>query len=199
MEWTNGSQMQLLFLSCGLGFLFGAYYDIFRVWRLVMRCSARTVFIQDLLFFASASLGTFLFALAVTGGEMRVYLFLGLAVGFSAYYFTIGRVVIRCAGAVCAAVLKAWRWFWNMVFYPFRLFFRLLRRPASWLSRFAGNMAKKFREFLKKRLKHTRTLLYNQKEQRKVAHRAKKAARSPGAPSVQQETRIGIPPVRRLK
>ena len=83
-------------MAGGLGFLLGAFYDVFRVIRLLMRPSAKVVFFQDLLFFALSSVVTFLFALAVTGGELRFYLFLGLVTGFMAYYFTIGRAVVRC-------------------------------------------------------------------------------------------------------
>ena len=55
-------------MAGGLGFLLGAFYDVFRVIRLLMRPSAKVVFFQDLLFFALSSVVTFLFALAVTGG-----------------------------------------------------------------------------------------------------------------------------------
>ena len=71
-------------MAGGLGFLLGAFYDVFRVIRLLMRPSAKVVFFQDLLFFALSSVVTFLFALAVTGGELRFYLFLGLVTGFMA-------------------------------------------------------------------------------------------------------------------
>lgn len=96
---TNSGQLQELFLAGGLGFLLGAFYDVFRVIRLMMRPSARVIFFQDLLYFTLSSVITFLFALAVTGGELRFYLFLGLVTGFMAYYFTVGRAVMRCAKA----------------------------------------------------------------------------------------------------
>ena len=51
MGLTNGGQLTGLFLSCGLGFLLGLYYDGFRVARLVMRSSKRVIFFQDLFFF----------------------------------------------------------------------------------------------------------------------------------------------------
>ena len=85
MGLTNGGQLTGLFLSCGLGFLLGLYYDGFRVARLVMRSSKRVIFFQDLFFFVSAAILTFFFALTVTGGELRFYLFLGLGIGFTAY------------------------------------------------------------------------------------------------------------------
>ena len=111
MEMTNGQQLNELFLSCGMGFLLGAYYDLFRVIRLVMRPGKRAIFFQDVFFFLSSAVVTFLFSLSVMDGELRFYLFLGLIAGFFAYYFTIGRVVVRSAKAVVAAFLKVWRLF----------------------------------------------------------------------------------------
>ena len=77
MEMTNGQQLNELFLSCGMGFLLGAYYDIFRVIRLVMRPGKRTIFFQDLFFFLSSAVVTFIFSLSVMDGQLRFYLFWG--------------------------------------------------------------------------------------------------------------------------
>lgn len=161
---SNGGQLNELFLSCGLGFLLGVYYDVFRVARLILRSSKRVIFFQDLVFFVSSAVLTFFFALSATGGELRFYLFLGLVVGFSSYYFTIGRLVMRCAAAVAAAVLAAWHWFWHLVFAPFRLLARLLRRPLGFLGKKLDFACKKLCEFLKKGLNKMGCLLYNQKK-----------------------------------
>ena len=168
---TNGGQLQELFMGGGRGFLLGAFYDVFRVIRLLMRPSAKVVFFQDLLFFALSSVVTFLFALAVTGGELRFYLFLGLVTGFMAYYFTIGRAVMRCAKSVIAAILWLWHGLWKAIFFPFRLLWKLLRRPISALARFfckigrpAADFFKKIAGNLKKVLQRPLSVLYNQKE-----------------------------------
>lgn len=164
MGLTNGGQLTGLFLSCGLGFLLGLYYDGFRVARLVMRSSKRVIFFQDLFFFVSAAILTFFFALTVTGGELRFYLFLGLGIGFTAYYFTIGRVVMGFAETAVRAVLAVWHWFWRLVFAPFRLLGRLLRRPLGFLQKLCGAALEKVCLFLKKGLKRAVHLVYNQKK-----------------------------------
>lgn len=168
---TNSGQLQELFLFGGLGFLLGALYDVFRVIRLLMRPSARVIFFQDLLYFTLGSVVTFLFALAVTGGELRFYLFLGLVTGFTAYYFTVGRAVMRCARGVIAAVRWFWRMLWTAILFPFRLLGRLLRRPAAALARLlkkicrpAADFSKKIKGNLKKVLQRPLSVLYNQKE-----------------------------------
>ena len=126
-------------MAGGLGFLLGAFYDVFRVIRLLMRPSAKVVFFQDLLFFALSSVVTFLFALAVTGGELRFYLFLGLVTGFMAYYFTIGRVVVRSAKA---AILWLWHGLWKAIFSRSAFFGNFYAVPSPpWLDFFVKSAA----------------------------------------------------------
>ena len=101
---TGGSQLYELFLSCGCGFLLGAYYDVFRLLRVMLPCRRWTVFVQDVVFFVTAAVITFLFDLTLTGGLLRFYLFVGLAAGFLAYRFTLGRLVMTCAATVLRAI-----------------------------------------------------------------------------------------------
>ena len=157
-----------VFLAGGFGFLLGMYYDVFRVIRLMMHSSRWAIFFQDLFFFASSAVVTFFFLLTVTGGGMRVYLLIGLLLGFFAYYFTIGRLVIRCARQVLRAILAFWRTFWRLVWAPFRLLLRLLKkllhRPAAFLAKQARSAGKKICLFFKKALQPARNVLYNQKK-----------------------------------
>ncbi|MCI9415310.1 MAG: hypothetical protein HFJ79_09075 [Clostridiales bacterium] len=161
MELTNGSQFYNLFLSCGLGFLLGVYYDVFRVARLALRSGKRSIFFQDLFFFASSAVITFLFALAVTAGQLRLYIFLGSAAGFAAYYFTLGRVVMKFAGTAIRLILKVWHILWMVILFPFRWLYRLLRPLMIKLGHLTGKITEKPRSFLKKGLKHAGSLLYN--------------------------------------
>ncbi|MCI8553739.1 MAG: hypothetical protein HFJ80_02180 [Clostridiales bacterium] len=161
MELTNDNQLYNLFLSCGLGFLLGAYYDVFRVCRLALRSGKRSVFFQDVFFFASSAVITFLFALTVTAGQLRLYLFLGSGAGFAAYYFTLGRVVMKFAGAVIQTVLRLWHLLWTALLFPFRWLGRLLAPLLAKGEASARRLAEKPLSFLKKGLKHALPLLYN--------------------------------------
>ncbi len=92
MEWTNAGQLEQMLLSGGFGFLLGIYYELFRFFRQLFRSSVRAIIWQDILFFTTASAATFLFDLYLTGGMLRLYLFIGITAGFTAYYFTVGRL-----------------------------------------------------------------------------------------------------------
>ena len=91
---SNLTQLREMFLAGGMGFLLGAYYDVFRIIRRILRVGIVRVLIQDLVFFVTAAFAVFLFALAVTGGVIRLYLYIGLIAGFFAYRYTVGQAVV---------------------------------------------------------------------------------------------------------
>ena len=95
MGFTNTEQLRELFLCAGVGFLLGAYYDVFRLLRLLLPSLVVAVFFEDVFFFVTGAAAVFLFSLTVTDGALRVYVFMGLAAGFAAYRSTVGRVVVR--------------------------------------------------------------------------------------------------------
>ena len=103
--------------------------------RLLMRPSAKVVFFR-ISCFCAQQCRHLPFRPGGDRGELRFYLFLGLVTGFMAYYFTIGRAVVRCAKSVIAAILWLWHGLWKAIFFPFRLLWKLLRRPISALARF---------------------------------------------------------------
>lgn len=91
-----------------------------------------------------------LFALAVTDGQLRFYVFLGEGAGFAAYYFTIGRMVMRFAGAAIRTVLRIWKLFWNTVRFPLSLLWKLLRPLFSQAWHFLQKILEKPAVFFKK-------------------------------------------------
>ena len=109
MGFANIGQVRELFLSCGMGFLLGAYYDVFRILRRVLRPGTIRVFWQDVLFFTTSALASFMFALAINDGVLRAYVLAGLVAGFFAYRYVVGRAVVRLATALIAVVLRCER------------------------------------------------------------------------------------------
>ena len=118
MGFTNIMQVRELFLSCGMGFLLGTYYDVFRILRCILRPGTMRVFWQDLLFFLTAAPLVFLFALAVADGVVRLYLFAGLVAGFFAYRYTVGRAVVRFVTAAIAWLSRLGRRLYDVIRVP---------------------------------------------------------------------------------
>ncbi len=137
-------QVRELFLSCGMGFLLGAYYDVFRILRCILRPGTVRVFWQDVLFFLTAAPLVFLFALAVTDGVMRFYLLAGLVVGFFAYRYTVGLAVVRFVTAVIDVLSRVGRRLHDVI-----------RVPYDALCSICRNLVEKMRKNLKKFKKKT--------------------------------------------
>jgi len=164
VEITISDQVNHLFLSCGLGFLLGLYYDFYRVPRLIMRSGRRVIFFQDVLFFLTSSIITFLFSLAVMDGKLRFYLFLGEAIGFAAYYFTIGRLVMKFTGTITALIISIWKMFWQIVLAPFRFFIAIFKKPIKKLLELFIKTGNIVVSSSKKVLKQMRFVLYNREK-----------------------------------
>ncbi len=103
MGFENSEQLRELFLSAGMGFFLGAYYDIFRIVRRWLRPSVWQVFFQDCLYAVTAALFVFLFTMGLNGGQLRAYVFVGLLLGFFAYRRTMGRVALKITETVLFA------------------------------------------------------------------------------------------------
>lgn len=139
MGFSNNEQLQELFYAGGMGFLLGAYYDVFRILRTLLRQGKWAVLLGDCVFFSTSAVCVFLFSLAMTDGTVRGYVLLGILIGFTAYRYVVGKSVLR---------LAAW------LLSLFRHITVWCRRvgavPIAWLNALRGNVWKKCRKVLKK-------------------------------------------------
>lgn len=90
-----GEELRLFLLTCLTGAIFGVYYDVFRTLRLAVRHNKFFVLLEDILFLATYAVYLLSFASAEARGELRGYYVLGGIIGFTLYYFTVGKTVIR--------------------------------------------------------------------------------------------------------
>ena len=64
-------------MALAVGFALGAFYDVFRIFRVFARSEKRQVIWQDIFVCFVAAVVSFLVALAVNWGEVRFYLLAG--------------------------------------------------------------------------------------------------------------------------
>lgn len=108
---TVGGQLLEAVRFAGVGVLLGLWYDVFRLLRLLTRPGARRIFLHDLLFFASAAAVTLLCSLPISSGHIRLFHLFATAVGFVAYYQTVGRL----AYAMARLLVRALEWFGGLL------------------------------------------------------------------------------------
>ena len=100
MVLSNVQQSTVLLLSLLFGVGLGAYYDLFRIFRLFVPCSAVAIFFQDFAYFISAAVASFLFIFEVNDGTVRLFILAAFFFGGVAFRLTVGRCFLRiCSGA----------------------------------------------------------------------------------------------------
>ena len=91
----NNSLQTICFLrALVLGVFLCLLYDFFGSLRKAGISSDFAVFIQDILFFIIASPLIFIFLLATTNGEIRLYIILGIAIGFLIFKMTVSKLLV---------------------------------------------------------------------------------------------------------
>ena len=90
-------QASTFLLTVALGFALGIFYDIFRILRQAF--GPRVIFgaIWDLGFWLAVTLALFFVLLHLNFGELRFYIFLGLAIGVALHLCSLSRLIMRAA------------------------------------------------------------------------------------------------------
>ncbi len=104
-----GYQWDVFIKSIALGVLLGGCYDFFRVIRTVFRFGKKLYIASDFIYCLWAGFLGFSFLLNENFGLPRLYIIIGAALGFLAWYFTAGKIIMKAAvllRKVLWAVLK---------------------------------------------------------------------------------------------
>lgn len=121
----QGSQF---LLSALLGLCYGLLYDFLRGLR---RSLPGLTHLADLLFALCLLACNLLFALYVGGGEYRIFMLLGSALGAAAYFFTLRRLFLPVS---C--------FFWRVITFPIRMIRQLLQKTLKKIIKIAKNAKK---------------------------------------------------------
>ena len=89
-----------------------------------------TVFISDLLFCTTSAFSVIILLFHLNDGEIRAFALFGAGIGFTVYYFTLGRITVRISDAIIKKVKKLLFFLHIKMIAPF---FRLLARPFAFL------------------------------------------------------------------
>lgn len=149
--------LQAIFFGIGLGI----FYDVFRILRIAVKDNSIIIFFEDLLFFISASIFTFLFIFSVNSGQLRWFIFLGLILGFVVYYFTLGKLVLKISQVIIKAVKTIFKFLFSLFIKPFVIIFRWFYKKINPVCTNVKNKSKIVHNNVKNRLKNRRNMLYN--------------------------------------
>jgi len=77
------------------GVIIAFLYDFLKGWRIILKSSAVTVFLQDIIFSFLLGIALFCFFLVTTNGEIRGYIIISSLFGFLLYRISISRFILN--------------------------------------------------------------------------------------------------------
>ena len=126
-------QARLFLLACAAGFVIGFVYDIFRIVRITFPHPSFLIQIEDILYWALASVGMFIFLQYATAGEVRAYSIFGAALGALVYFLTLSVVIMTISSAIINFVKRLLVAIFTILLVPLRFAVQILMLPYGWL------------------------------------------------------------------
>ena len=95
MHITLTEQACAFLYSCAFGAALSILYDLFRLVRMLTGAGRVLTAALDLFYFFACGVFTFAFIMAVTGGEVRGYIYFGELLGWLLYHLTLGNLFVK--------------------------------------------------------------------------------------------------------
>lgn len=148
----------ILFLqSCILGVFLGCLFDLFRIFRMAVKCGTIFVFIQDILYFSIITFVTFMFLLSYNDGRLRMFILVGELMGSVLYFFSLSILILKSSKLIISVIKKIL----SVILNPFIKIFKFIKYKSDSLKDKINVKFKKNKIFDKLFLKNISKIVYN--------------------------------------
>ena len=154
---SMSGQAAIFLVTAAAGAVLGVLYDCFRILRRIWRHKTTATTIEDAIFWIMSTFLMFAFLVNRNFGEIRGFIFMGLALGAILYFLTLSRYFTKFA-------LVVLRWL--------RRALLTIISPVAAISRFIKNRLKLGHRYVKMK----RDKIYQRMKRRKHEGRAKSGA-----------------------
>ena len=127
------NQGYLFFIFVLNGCLIGIIFDFFRILRKSFKTSDIITYIEDILFWILTGISILYFIFVFNNGEIRLFMFLGIAVGitlymliFSSFFIKINVTIILFFKKIIIKILK-------IILIPFKFIKKTFFKPISFI------------------------------------------------------------------
>lgn len=150
-------QLFCLIAFTATGIVIGVLFDIFRILRRSFKTADWLTTLQDILFWILAGFVILFSIFKFNNGEIRSYIFVGIALGVLIYMLTLSKYIVRCSVIIIKFIKK-------IISYPVNLIIKitnfLIIKPIKFL-------VKKISTFFKK-IFHNTTNIMKKKSKNKI-------------------------------
>lgn len=147
---SMSEQTVLFFLAVVLGFTAGFFYDIIRIFRMVVKHFGLLIQIEDFLYWVITAAVVFFVMLQKNFGEIRGFLVCGVFLGMLFYFLLLSKLFIKQAGWLINFLKKIVKFMLRLIKVPLAVLFKLLRNIFSPVELWLKKEYNKFRNLLKK-------------------------------------------------
>ncbi len=121
---TNQLWLFLIYMASGIAIC--AFFDIFRSLRKSIKTSNIITYIEDVIFFIIVGYFLILEILKLNFGELRLYIFIGLALGGIIYLLTVSKYLIKIN-------VKILTFFKNILLTVIRFIINIFKKPILFI------------------------------------------------------------------
>lgn len=151
---TNQAYLFLIFVLNGI--LIGLLFDFFRILRRSFSGKDWITYLEDVLFWILTGAILLYSIFAFNNGEIRLFMLIGVLLGGIFYLLTVSKYIIKISVIIIKAIKNVINKIFNILFLPFKYFYKLLRKlffkPISFIfinvRKNSTNLAKKIASFI---------------------------------------------------
>lgn len=101
-------------------------YDILRAIRMMMKSNKKVIHLFDIIFWIIAAGMSFYFINIGNDGQIRGFMFIGLIIGWTIYFFIVGKKLVNVICFILNKLFKLMEVIFKIITIPFKFIFKFL-------------------------------------------------------------------------
>ena len=127
------NQVYLFLIFIINGVIIGILFDFFRILRKSFKTSDIITYFEDFLFWILTGFSILYFIFVFNNGEIRLFMFLGIAVGIALYMLIFSSLFIKINVSVITFFKRIFIKVLEIILIPFRFLKKLFFKPISFI------------------------------------------------------------------
>ena len=128
MSGLLSNQLYVFLMYCLSGLIIGILFDIFRIFRKSFKTPDIVTYIEDVIFWILTGLFLIFIIFKFNNGEIRSYIFIGLALGILMYLLMFSKIFIKVNIVIIERLKKIVRIIFSVIEYPVKIIINNIKK-----------------------------------------------------------------------